>query len=285
MSYSLTPDDTTDTVLVYLLVFDEPGVQTSVTITRLHADGTSHVIAENLVPLCEEVYFNDTTPPIGEPFSYLFTTTPDDIDLTTTTVTLTEDPDTIWFQDPGRPWADLSMSLCAEPDEACPTEAPTPCITFVRWGTETYSADANLLDILNRPRPSDIYARRKDAKVSFLRFMTRHADGDCGCIESIRTLFTAGGTISLRFPAVYCIPDRCYQPLDLTMAYLSDRVDQRKPWRLWEVPMVVVDCPTDAKQGTAGTTWCDVNEAWATYADMTAAGAFWGQIRTGEAIP
>lgn len=286
MSIQLFPNETTDTVTMRVILFDEVGTQTAVTITRQHADGTSHTLAVDLSPLCDEVWFDDTTPPIGSAFTYLITTTPDDINLTSPPVTLTANvPDVIHMQDPSRPWANLDMVLCAEPAEACPTEAPAPCITFVRWGTETYAADTNLLPILNRPRPADIYGRRKDATVSYLRFLTHHAEGDCSCIESIRTLFTAGGPINLRFPEVYCIPDRCYQPLDLTMAYLTERIDQRKPWRLWEVPLVAVDCPVGPMQGVAGATWCDVNEAWATYADMTAAGEFWGQIRTGEAIP
>lgn len=278
------PDDVRDLVKMRITLFDEPGTQTAVTITRVHADGTSAVLAADLLPLCEEVYYDDTTPPIGAPFHYLITSTPDNVNLVSADITLTEDPGVIHLQDPSRPWADLTLSLCAEPATACPTEAPVPCLTFVRWGTETYAADATLLDILNRERPADVYARRKDAAVSSLRFLSRHADGDCSCIDGVRTLFTAGGPIALRFPAVYCIPDRCYQPLDLSMSYLSDRVDQRKPWRMWEVPLAAVDCPTGTKQGIDGATWCDVAAEWATYADMTAAAVFWGEIRTGSAM-
>lgn len=284
MAVIVTPDDAEDRVALHITLADEPGAQELVDIYRVVA-GEETLVAGALVPLCDEVYFNDTNPPRGIEFAYRIRTSPDDIDTTTAGITLSQPDDVIWFRDPHRPWADLSMQLCARPDTACPTDEPVPCITFVRWGPETYAADANLLPIHDREHPAVVYARRKGMSGGTLRFITRHVEGECACIEAVRTIFTGGGAISLGFPAVYCIPDRCYQPGDVTMSYLSDRVDQRKPWRLWEVPLVAVDCPAGVKQGLAGATWCDVNEQYGTYADLTGTGQLWGEIRDGLPVP
>lgn len=282
MGVFVFPDETTDNVLIRATFFDEAGSQTLASVTRVHADGGEHVVQEAITPLCDEIYVDDTTAPLNTTFHYVVHATPDDPAIVSADVTLAAEDDLIWIRDPNRPWANMQMSLCAVGTPCSPT-APDPCLTFIRWGTETYRADVELMPIFNRPRPADVYGRRKDAEVSSLRFLSTHGEGDCSCIENVRTLFTGGGPIHLTLPAAYCIPDRCYQPLDLVMSYLSDRIDQRKPWRMWEVPLVAVDCPTGPRQGVLDATWCDVNEDYATYADLTATGFFWGEVRSGNA--
>lgn len=279
MGVFVFPNDATDQVLVRATFFDETGVQTLATVIRVHADGSEHVVQDAITPLCEEIYVNDTIPPLDETVHYRITATPDNPNIISADVTLTRATDLVWLRSPSRPWANLMMTLC--PDRTPCGPAPSPCLAFVSWGTETYAADAELVPVHDRPRPVPITARRKDAAVDRLRFLSVHADGDCSCIESVRTLFTAGGSVNLSFPPEYCIPDRCYQPGDLTMAYITP--DQRKPYRLWEVPLVAVDCPVTNPQGVAEDTWCDVNEDYATYAALTATGFFWGQVRSGQA--
>lgn len=280
MAVFVFPNDTEDRVLLRITLFDEPGAQTSVTVTRVHADGSEHVVQDALTPLCDELYVNDVMPPIGETFHYLITATPDNPNLLSADVTLTRDDDLVWMRSAARPWANMRMTLC--PDRTPCGPAPDPCLAFVSWGAETYAADAQVVPVHDRQRPVTVHARRKDAEVDRFRFLSVHAEDECGCIESVRTLYTDGGIVNLSFPPEYCIPDRCYQAGDLTMTYLTR--DQRKPYRLWEVPLIAVDCPTDPPQGVAGATWCDVNAEWTTYADMTAEGWFWGQIRSGEAL-
>lgn len=280
MAVFVFPDDTNDIVLIQATFNDVPGVQDVVNVIRVHADGTQHPVREGIVPLCDEIYVNDTTPPIGETFHYLFTATPDNPTppMVSADVTLTPETDLVWMRDPNRPWADVRMTLCPETTPCGP--APDPCLSFVSWSTEEYAADANLIPIHDRERPVSVFARRKDAVVDLFRFLSVHGD-DCACIENVRTLYTAGGPVHLSFPAEYCIPARCYQPGDLSMSYLSR--DLRKPYRLWEVPLVAVDCPTGERQGVANGTWCDVNDTYATYADLTASGFDWGEVRAGDA--
>lgn len=279
MTYSLTADTARADVLIYAEFFTEAGTQTHVTITRLNPDGTETVLITDHLLLCDEVYFYDTTVPIGVAANYRFNTTPDDVDHVEGPVTVTAD-DTIRLGDPSRPWANLVLDLCGDKPGPC-GPAPSPCLSFASWGTETYAADANLIPIHGATRPADVYARRKDAAVSSLRFLSRHATDDCSCIEGVRTLFTAGGPVYMRFPPEYCIPDRTYQPGDVTMSYLSGQSDLRKPYRLWEVPLIAVEDVPGPAQGPAGITWCDVNDTFATYADLTASGLFWGNVVAG----
>lgn len=280
MTLQLFPNDTRADVLVYGNFFTETGVQTHVTVTRINPDGTEVILLADHLLLCDEFYYFDVTVPLDVPVSYRINSTPDDVNTVLGPVTVAGSGQ-IHLTDPTRPWADLVMDLCGQRPGPC-DPAPQPCLSFMRWGNETYAADANLVPILNRERPADIYARRKDVSVSFFRFLSRHDEG-CGCITDVRTLFTAGGPVHLRFPAEYCIPDRTYQPGDLEMSYLAGQTDQRKPYRLWEVPLVSVDDITGKQQGVEDATWCDVNDTYATYADLTATGLFWGQVMAGEA--
>lgn len=279
MGIFVTPDDTADQVLIHATFGDVPGTQTTVTVIRVHADGSQHVVQDGITPLCDEIYIYDTIPPLGETFHYLITATPDDPQIVSPDVALTREADLVWMRSPERPWANLRMTLCPERTPCGP--APDPCLAFVSWSGETYAADVDLVPVHDRQRPVPVYARRKDAVVDRLRFLSVHGPEDCSCIESVRTLYTAGGPVNLSFPPEYCIPDRCYQPGDLAMTYLSP--DHRKPYRLWEVPLTAVDCPTVQPQGVAGGTWCDVAEQYATYAELTASGFTWGDVASGEA--
>lgn len=279
MTYTLTPDTGRADVLIYAEFATEAGVQENVTITRLNPDGTETVIITDFLLLCDEVYVYDSTPPIDVAFSYRFNTTPVDVNHVEGPVTVTGDG-TIRLGDPTRPWANVVLDLCGDKPGPC-GPAPSPCLSFMRWGTEVFAADVELIPVHNRTRPADVYARRKDAAVSSLRFLSRHAQDDCSCIDTVKTLFTAGGPVHLRFPPEYCIPDRTYQPGDLSMSYLAGQSDQRKPYRMWEVPLVVVDDVQLPAQGVAGVTWCDVNDTFATYANLTASGLNWDDVVSG----
>jgi len=276
MTTTLTTNATRADVLLYTTTAP---AQSTVSITRLNPDGTETILLVEHVMLCGENYFYDTTVPLDVAVSYRIHTLPDDVTTVVGPVTV-PGQGFIWLGDPLRPWANLQLDLCAAGTPCGPD--PVPCLSFMRWGTETRAVDANLIPILNRERPADIYARRKDVTVSTFRFLSRHGD-DCACIEGIHALFTAGGPVHIRIPPEYCIPDRTYQPLDLDMAYLTGTIDQRKPWRMWDVPLIAVDTPPGVPQGVFDITWCDVNEDFATYADLTAGGFQWGSVVEGAA--
>ena len=186
----------------------------------------------------------------------------------------------VWFKDPARPWANIAVDLCSDDsgpkDDTC---AVQPGVSLVEFGDDVRAADAGLFDVLNRERPIDIYARRKDVVHNGIRFASR----TCEAIDDVYELFTAGGPLFIQAPEVYCWPDRYVQPLDLKMEIISR--DQRKPWRLWSVPLVVVDQPSPnaPAQGTVCTNWCAVEQMYPTFANLTGTGLNWGDVLEGEA--
>ena len=149
---------------------------------------------------------------------------------------------------------------------------------MVNFGAKTRAVSATLPDILNAERPADIYSRRKDHTTS-ITFASR----TLAAIDSIYTLFTVGGPIFIQAPPAYGWPDNYYQPLDLVETPIAQ--DQRKPWRLWEVPLVLVDTPSlnAPSQGTTCANWCLFRDTFTTFADATATGVTWGGMLDGGA--
>lgn len=199
---------------------------------------------------------------------------------TSNTVTVPSDG-FIWFKDPTRPWADVPVDLCLAPSgpKSADCEAPPdPAIAMVEFGEETRAADTGLFPVLNRERPTDIWARRKDIETS-ITFASR----TCEAIDTIYDLFTVGGPLFIQAQEVYCWPDRYVQPGDLNMSYVSR--DQRKPWRLWQTPLVAIDqpAPQALPQGGVCTNWCAVEDTYSTFAALTATGFTWLQVYQGAA--
>lgn len=155
-------------------------------------------------------------------------------------------------------------------------------VVWVGFQNKVRAADAGLFPVLDSERPADVYARRKDITTGAL-FLTRSREA----IDLVYELYTAGGPILFQVPVTYHMNsphgqrDRYYQPDDLTEGYLSQ--DQRRPIRLWTVPLVNVEVPVGLPQGTDTANWCALADTYATFADMTATGYTWGQAATGAA--
>lgn len=231
-------------------------------------------------------YFYDNTVPFDTPVWYQFfyvdplTGSEVLLELPTGPLTLASSGFVV-LSDPLRPWADLEFGFCATPQNlaaaACAPQAPD--FIWTRFGNRTSRSDAGLFDILDAERPADIYARRKNHEGAFL-FLTR----TLAAMNQVYDLFTVGGPLYLRAPAEYGDFDFALQPGDLARNYLTDAIDQRRPFRLWSAPYVVVDLPLGPQQGIDCATWCDVEAAFPTFADMTAAGGTWGDIATGVTV-
>lgn len=187
----------------------------------------------------------------------------------------------IVISDPSRPWADLEFSLCESPSgliaAACTPTGPE--LIWTRFGGRTYASDAGLFPILDAERPADVYARRKDHAGSG-SFATK----TLAAVTAVKTLFTAGGPLYLRAPDVYGDSDFAFQPGDLEEAFLTDRIDQRQPLRLWTYPYVVVDTPVGPQQGTACANWCAIKSTFPTFAALTATGDTWAEIAAGTTV-
>lgn len=167
-----------------------------------------------------------------------------------------------------------------------PLPAPSPIgdtLAWVGYRDKVRAMDAGLFPVLDRERPVDVYARRKDIVTSCL-FLTRSLPA----INAVYDLYTAGGSLLFQTPEVYGMDrpygqeDRYFQPGDLNEAYISQ--DQRKPVRLWSVPLTAVDLPVGLPQGTDDANWCAIEDKYPTYADLTATGLTWGQIAAGDAV-
>lgn len=157
-------------------------------------------------------------------------------------------------------------------------------LAWVGFRDKVRAADAGLFPVLNAERPADVYARRKDITTGAL-FLSRSLDA----ITLVYELYTAGGPILFQVPgeygmaSPYGITDRYYQPDDLTEGYLSN--DQRKPLRLWTVPLTSVDFPVGLPQGTDAANWCVIEDTFPTMADLTATGQTWGDAASGAVTP
>lgn len=184
-----------------------------------------------------------------------------------------------WLTDPLRPWADLRMDVCPAGTAHRPGCGDTdPALV---WGgftdAQETEVDATLLPILNAEVPADTFARRKYAAGSF-RFFTRTLEA----IDWVYELFTAGGPLMLRVPPVYGQRDIFIQPGTPAMGYVSR--DQRRPERVWDVSYTVVDQPFGPMQGTNCNNWCEVEELFPTFADLTAYPATWGDLMRGNVL-
>lgn len=154
--------------------------------------------------------------------------------------------------------------------------AATDDLAWVGLADKTRAMDAGLFPVLNKERPADVYARRKDI-VSAASFLSRSLDA----VDLVYELYTAGGPLLFQIPEVYGWKDTYVQPGNLNEQWISN--DQRKPWRLWNVPITAVDVPIGLPQGTDTANWCAVEDTYPTFADMTAAGYSWGQAASGAA--
>lgn len=225
-------------------------------------------------------YLFDTEMPLNTSVLYRATSNVPVV-ITAGPVTVTETTGS-WLKDPARPWANVRMDDCvgtAVPTK-CSTPLSEPAVSLVADGlaTEGYEADATLFPILNRARPADVYGYRKDAVTAFRSISKTRASQD-----TLNVFYAWGGPVFLQLPVVYGWPDRYYQPGRVDVSRVSK--DLRIPYRLWEVPLTVVDAPVGAAQGTFQNNWCVIKSIYTTWTDLTSTGFTWGQIMQGQAGP
>jgi len=185
----------------------------------------------------------------------------------------------VWLKDPLRPWADIPFDFCdtTQGHAAQGCTLVDPEFVWAGFGDQSWNSDAGLFPILNAERPADVFARRKFADGS-MTFFTRTLDN----IDTVYELFTGGGPIMIQTPPEYGWHDAFVQPGDVTMSYIAN--DQRRPERRWEVPFTIVDMPGGPAQGTVCNNWCEVDDAFATYANLTASGDTWSDILEGTTL-
>lgn len=255
-----------------------PGAQTTATLERgPSSTGPWTFLRE--VPLVAEVGVTyDTTMPLGADVWYRWTGQPGDSVIIQGPYQEAASRGVL-LKDPLRPWANLEFSFCSSASQAldllCSPGGPE--FVWARFGGETRRADAGLFDRLDSETPADVYARRKSFDSSW-RFFTRSLAG----ADEVYNLFTAGGPLQIQAPAAYGVPSVFMQPGGLEKDFLSDTVDQRLPYRIWNVPTTVVDpAVAGPVQGTVCANWCFVAETYPTFADLTAAGGTYLDLASG----
>jgi hypothetical protein len=268
-------------VFLSVSFISSPGTDTSMRVELSIDGGPFLVINEGVALLGERAVYVSNTAPIGVPLVYRFIGEQTGSVLTANEFTLPAQG-RVWLKDPLRPWADIGMDFCAtgfSPSASQSLDCGEQTPEFAWGGLFDFSAnaDAGLHDILNAERPADIWARRKYA-TGTLQFSTR----TLAAIDRVYELFTAGGPLQLQLPNVYGWDDAFIQPGDLSWEYGAR--DQRLPLRNWEVPWVIVDQPLGPIQGTVCTNWCAVEEAFTTFADLTAYPATWLDLLTGDVL-
>lgn len=287
MPLTATVDADNARIDLFIDFTDQPGTQVTATLYRqvgaVDAPGEYVRGLFGTALLGEQAYVSDHEAPLDVQVWYTVVGSP--------TASMSAGPFTIpsngyvWLKDPGRPWADLRLDLCSQPDNGrgeC--SEPDDTLAWVGFQDKVRAMDAGLFDVLDWERPATVYARRKDITTGIL-FLSRTRDS----ITSVYELFTAGGPVFVQVPDIYAMKhtgasrpaDRYYQPGDLKEAYISN--DQRRPVRLWSAPATAVNLPIGLPQGTDTANWCALADEYATYADLTTTGYTWGQVATGQA--
>ncbi|MYZ35469.1 MULTISPECIES: hypothetical protein [unclassified Streptomyces] len=267
------------TVTLNIFFASTPGTQTSCDVYRSADSNTGPWEYLQTIPLLSQsAVFFDTGAPLGVNVWYRVVGVPG----TPSAQTFIAGPiqlnatSSVYAVDPLRPWASRAFDFCSTTQgHTCGNE--TPAFVWAGFGDRERAADITLLPLTGSETPADVFARRKDHTGSF-QVLTRTLEAK----EAIYDLFTYGGPVLLQLPPVYGQPDIYVQPGTIREAYIS--ADQRRPYRLWTIPYTVVTAPVGPKQGTACANWCAVQEAYPTFADMTAAGGTWQAIATGDTV-
>lgn len=185
-----------------------------------------------------------------------------------------------WLKDPARPWANVRIDDCTDTPvpTMCATPLTEPAVSLIAdgLGAEEYAGDFTLFPVLNRPRPADVYAYRKDATTSW-RILSKTLTS----MDTLNTFYAWGGPIFLQLPPAYGWPDRYYQPAEVVVSRVSNILTV--PYRMWDVPLTVVDAPVGAPQGTCENNWCILGTTYATWAALNATGLTWGDVVEGDA--
>lgn len=273
MALTVTTDTPNALFELHIDYIAAAGTQTSADIYRgLSVTGPWELL-RNVPLLAQEAYAFDNTAPLDTAVWYR-TVANDGTEFITGPNTITTGGDGAWLREPGRPWADLELSVCARPDPLCDPPEALSWVGFDAFGRPT---DAGLWEILNDEKPADVYARRKNL-TTVINFFSR----TLAMKTRVYELFTAGGPLFLQLPPEYGWTDDFIQTTsDLAEDYITK--DQSKPWRRWSAPVRTVRRPAGPIQGTACANWCEVAVIYPTYADLTASSGTWGEVADGSA--
>ena len=184
-------------------------------------------------------------------------------------VTITASPDG-WLKSPTTPTLDIRIDNCEVHSPDCLNE--NQLVFFKALETEEYESASGIFPIVNAPRPIVVSQVRKDLTTTLIIVSRRLED-----ITAIRNLLSSGEILTLSLPTIYGWGIESFG-LDWvavgtdTSARIA--IDMRKPYRLWTLPLVVVD-PSVAYP-TLGVGGNGVGVTGFTWGDLAASGQTWG---------
>lgn len=199
--------------------------------------------------------------------------------LTSNMVNIEADPHG-WIRDPLMPVNSIRLDNCKEHTFSC--LGGDNMVFFQGFGDEDYESTTGVFSVRNATRPTTVAQTRKDLGTS-LRFASVTLDD----IRRIRSLFRSGRNLMLSLPLEYGWGLDNYGSDGFTAGDLSasrlNRVDMRKPYRLWSTSIVVADVDDSVSPGGFGSNGIAVPGA--TVGDLTATGMTVGDLTaTGNTV-
>lgn len=232
--------------------------------------GTGSGPAEYTKTSCSRLLMWDFEAPFDTSVQYRATDDPFGDSVTSTPCVLSSG-NKAWLKDPLRPCHNVSTV------ESCDRSACGDSgVIWIGHEDEAYASASAQFDVVGRRRPIDVSNVRKDAVTALLLASVTCADRD-----ALLALTAPGTPIYIPAMPEICWPDRYLAIGDHTVRPLSR--DLRREPRLHTLPAVVVDPPVGPICCTKGTTWCEMCNQAATWADFDALGLTGVDVLMGEA--
>lgn len=207
-------------------------------------------------------------------------------EMISNTITLTASPDG-WLKNPIMPTVDIRIDNCEVHSPDCLNA--DQLVFFQALDTEEYESATGVFPIVGSPRPFVVSEVRKDLTTTLMIVSRRLED-----ITAIRTLLGSGQVLILSLPVIYgwgieTFGSDWVSVGMVTSARIATR-DMRKPYRMWTLPLIVVDPEVAYPSGqtggngigVAGTTWGDLADAGLTWGALAATGNTWLDTAQGD---
>jgi len=264
-----------------------PGV-TSVTLTRVHPDGTTYEVRNSPVVLTDgTAVFWDCEAPLNTDVYYIASSAQSTLTITTSTVNVVE-TEYGWLRDPLNPSVDVHLiDNTSADDPACDGES---AVVFSALDTEAYESRTGVFSIVGAARPRTVSGVRGDV-TSTLTLVSRQLADRAALsllLASGRDLLLQLSTVDYGWATETDASD--YITVGNVRSGRVNGVDMRQPSRVWQLPFSVVNAPADVSDGTVGSNnvgavgarWDDLTASGLTWSQLAAEGVSWTEVSQGE---
>lgn len=191
-----------------------------------------------------------------------------------------------WLKHPTMPMLDVRLDNCEVHSPSCLNGDQE--VFFKALDTEEFSSASGVFDIVNKARPAVVGQTRKDITTTLVLVSRRLED-----VTAIKRILSPGTPLILSLPTIYGWGLETYgldwiQVGDDSNSRLG--TDMRKPYRIWSLPLAVVDhdfaYPSGGVGGNgigvSGATWGDLAASGQTWAQHLATGNWWIDTAQGD---